>query len=257
MKHRDPWPPTNGSKYVRSQVFSTLVLNFAERLAKKCTYMDFAGASAQVVNQYVDRVNREPGFLSEGRFPTFDAFEEHVCQAIWDAAWPPSDGRGFVRSEEFGLPLLEIAEILAERYRQMDFTDGVAQIFTWFESRLKREPDFFNERRFPTITSFKAYLRQALWNAARLAERKRANRQRIEALSAARPITSRDLQLNERDQLLDLVQQLSEPHKTIFTRYFFDEEEPQTIASSYGYTEKDVLRIYIEAVDQIGQRKKS
>lgn len=169
------------------------------------------------------------------------------------APWPPPDGREYVQSEEFGSSLLNIAERLTESYRHMDFTDAVSQLFTWFEARLNQEPDFINERRFPTVGSFTAYLRQAMWNAGRLAERKRATRHRIEALSAARPIVSREMGPDMRDQLLDAIERLPEPMKTIFTKAVFEEEDMQTIASIYDLSLEEVMELYIQALDEIGR----
>jgi DNA-directed RNA polymerase specialized sigma24 family protein len=218
--------------------------------------MGFADAANRVTEVLRGVLCRQPDTLG-AQFETLDAFRVCLREKLWDAAWPPTDGGQYIRSEPFGHALLDIARRLAEKYRHMDFTDAVAQVFEWFEQRLNREPDFLSTGRFPTANAFRAYLRQALWNAARAAERKRSNRRRIEALAAEQPITSGELAIDERDQLLDLVEQLHEPHKSIFTKIFFDETEPQAVASIFDRTEEDVIRIYVEAVDEIGRRQKS
>ena len=93
-----------------------------------------------------------------------------------DEAWPPADGRAYIRSEHFAHLLVDLAGSLAARYSGMDFTDAVAQVFAWFDGKLAEDPRFINRRRFRTEGALRAYLRQALWNAARLAERRRKRR---------------------------------------------------------------------------------
>jgi hypothetical protein len=252
----EPWPPPPGGTYLEGEEFHSALRDTVKRLASESPFMDFANAAERLADTLRGVLRRRPDTLA-ARFETPNAFRAYLRKALWNAAWPPADGDGYIRSKVFGQTLLDIAHRLAEKYRHMDFTDAVAQVFEWFEQRLQREPDFLSAGRFPTADAFRAYLRQAVWNAARAAERKRANRRRIEALSAERPITSGDLEPNERDQLLDLVEQLREPHKSIFTMIFFDETEPQAVASIFDRTEEDVHRIYGEAVDEIGRRLKS
>ena len=55
----------------------------------------------------------------------------------------------------------------------------------------------------------------------------------------------------ELDHLLDLVAALPEPHKTVFERFFFDEEDPGYLASTLGKSEDEIHRFYEEAVDML------
>jgi DNA-directed RNA polymerase specialized sigma24 family protein len=163
----------------------------------------------------------------------------------------------YARSPEFGEALLDLANQLAARYPYMDFSDAVAHVFTWLDGRLEREPGFVSAKRFPTLSAFRAYLRQAVWNAARLAERKRQRHEPIEALPADRPIARQELGPEERSSLLGLVGTLQEPHKSIFVRYFLEEEELSSLAAAYGCTEGEVRCLYEEAVDRIAAANKA
>ena len=255
-KSGDSWPPPPGEEYLRGEEFHSILQDTIETLEPESSFMDFARAPSRVTKVLRNALKRQPETLGV-RFQTSDAFRAYLRHALWDAAWPPVVGGKYVRSEAFGQALLDIARRLAEKYSHMDFTDAVAQVFEWFDRRLQRESDFLNADRFPTSNAFRAYLRQSLWNAARAAERKRSNRRRIEALSAERPMTSGDLAPEERDQLLDLVEQLCEPHKSIFMKVFFEETETQEVASIFDRTQEEVHQIFVEAVDEIGRRQKS
>ena len=48
-----------------------------------------------------------------------------------------------------------------------------------------------------------------------------------------------------------MVDQLEEPHKTIFNRYFFDEDPLYLIAGAMDMDEEEAQKIYEEAVDQL------
>ena len=61
-----------------------------------------------------------------------------------------------MRGEGFGRILVDIVEGYAARYPQMDFADAVAQVFSWFDSRLSVDGDFTNRERFPTIGALRA-----------------------------------------------------------------------------------------------------
>jgi hypothetical protein len=173
-------------------------------------------------------------------------------------AWPPQDGKGFIRGESFGSLLVEIATDLAVRYPDRDFSDAVAQVFVWFDGTLARNRRFINTRRFPTFAAFQAYVRQAVWNAARMADRTRRRRQEIEVPPLDEPIASRELGPEERVQLREMVDRLPEPHLTIFLKVFFDEENPAWIASTQGqgFTGDQVQRIFEEAVDMLGDMRR-
>ena len=165
--------------------------------------------------------------------------------------WPPEEGKGFIQSEEFGRILVALTEQLSSRYPQMDFGDAVAQVFVWFDQKLSSNRRFINSRRFPTRSAFRAYLRQAVWNAARVAARKRRRREEIEALSVDLPIIAGGLGTEERAQLLEMLDGLPEPHKTVFDKFFFDEEDVAMIASILNLCEEDIERLYEEALDML------
>src|SRR5262245_10654451 len=96
--------------------------------------------------------------------------------------WPPSGGLEFARSREFGELLIETGNQLAKKYPRIDFTDAVAHVDQWLDGRLVKEPDFLNLARFPTLSAFRAYVKQAVWNAGRIAARKRKRNEPLEAL---------------------------------------------------------------------------
>jgi RNA polymerase sigma factor (sigma-70 family) len=171
--------------------------------------------------------------------------------------WPPENGREFVRGEVFGAILVELTRHFADRYPDMDFTDAVAQVFVWFDGKLSKNRRFINSRRFPTLGAFRAYLRQAIWNAARVTMRSRRRRQEVEAPSLDRPIVSTEMGAEERVQLLEMVEGLPEPHKTVFHKFFFDEEELRWIASVLNLTQRQVETLYEEAVDMLASQRPS
>lgn len=171
---------------------------------------------------------------------------------IPEPSWPPSNGANFIRSESFGQLLVELSCQYADRYPTMDFTDAVSHVFAWFDGKLAKNRRFINSRRFPTFSAFKSYVRQSLWNAALLAQRKRQRREEIEALPVDANAVRATLESpQELDRLLDLVEALPEPHKTVFERYFLDEEDPSYLASILGKTEDEIHRLYEEAVDML------
>src|SRR5437867_3454888 len=87
--------------------------------------------------------------------------------------WPPQDGKEYIRSEVFGTILIDLVKRFGARYPEVDFSDALAEVFVWFDTKLSENRRFINSRRFPTASAFHAYLRQAIWNAARLTARKR------------------------------------------------------------------------------------
>src|SRR5580704_6506989 len=116
-----------------------------------------------------------------------------MADTRWARDWPPADGREFVKSDDFGAIVVHEAVKYAERYPKLDFTDGAAQVFTWFSHKLAKNRRFINKRRFPTADSFIAYIRHAIWNASRMSERTRQRRQQIAALPVERPIAAEHL----------------------------------------------------------------
>jgi hypothetical protein len=163
--------------------------------------------------------------------------------------WPPTGGKDFIRSDEFGRMLLKVVSDLSARYPQIDFTDAVAHVFAWFDRKLSKNRRYINSRRFANKSSFLAYLRQSVWNAGRIAARQRQRSQQVEALPADRPIVADKISQEELDTLLSKVESLPEPHKSVFERRFFEEDSSQWIASCTGRTEEEVESLYTEAID--------
>lgn len=168
--------------------------------------------------------------------------------------WPPMDGRKFICSDAFGAMLISLVRQLALRYPRMDFTDAVAQVFAWFDKKVSCNRRFINKRRFPSVNAFKAYLKQSLWNAARLTERERRRREYIEALAVERQIVPQKANPVEIAILAEMVEALPEPHKTVFHRFFFDEDELFMIASILDLTEPMAVQLYVEAVDMLVEK---
>src|SRR6266550_412818 len=158
--------------------------------------------------------------------------------------WPPENGKDFVRSEPFGFMLVELTSHLASRYPEMDFTDAVAQVFVWFDYKLSENRRFINSRRFPSIEAFQAYLRQAVWNAGVMAMRRRRRREAVEALPVDQAIVSTEMAVEERIELIEMVDGLPEPHKSVFERFFFGEEDLAMIASILDLTEDQADELY-------------
>lgn len=175
-----------------------------------------------------------------------------MTSSIPEPSWPPNNGAKFIRSESFGQLLVELSCQYADRYPSMDFSDAVSHVFAWFDGKLAKNRRFINSRRFPTLSAFKSYLRQSLWTAALLAQRKRQRREEIEALPVdANAVLAKLESSQELDCLLDLVEALPEPHKTVFERFFFDEEDPSHLTSVLGKTDDEIHRLYEEAVDML------
>src|SRR5207245_2478803 len=112
-------------------------------------------------------------------------------------------------------------ERLATRHPDQDFTDGAALVFNWFDGRLRRNRRFINGRRFATEDAFRAYLRQAVWNAARMAARSRRRGEPVQALPAERKLASSDPTPAQLASLHEAVERLSEPHRTVLEKLFF------------------------------------
>ena len=170
-----------------------------------------------------------------------------------DSAWPPSNGRAFIRSNEFGEELIGLARELTARYPHMDFTDAVAQVFAWFDRKLANNRRFINKRRFRTRNAFRAYLRQALWNAARLVIRARRRREHIEALAVDQPVGAWAASPEIQMRVLEAIERLPEPHKTVFERCFFEEDALGDIAIALRRNVRDVESLYEEAVDMLAK----
>ena len=161
-------------------------------------------------------------------------------------AWPPPDGRRYVKSEAFGNLLLQEIEPLIRRNRDLDFTDGAAQIFTWLDAKLRKNRRFLNKARFPSEGAFRAYIRQAVWNAARLAQRRRKLGQPLSAAAEPTDLSLDPLELAALQESLDALQ---EPHKTVLEKLYFGREDVQMVASILDRTAQQVEQLFREALD--------
>jgi DNA-directed RNA polymerase specialized sigma24 family protein len=133
----------------------------------------------------------------------------------------------------------------------MDFTDALAQVFNWFDERIKAEPGFINRERFPTWSSFRAFTKQSIWNAADLAEEERQRRHTIAALPSNRLIAPQTLTPEERDELNERIQNLPFPHSLVFAAYALHEEHLAEIAGAYGWSLEYVQELFAEALDML------
>jgi hypothetical protein len=167
------------------------------------------------------------------------------------AAWPPTNGLRFIRGEAFGRLLLEVAEQLVRRYPNRDFTDGVAQVFAWFDGKLKQNRRFINGRRFPNEGAFRAYLRQAVWNAARAAERGRRKGRVVRAMAADENLVSTAPGPQQMAMLRESVTALSEPYKSVLEQIFYEESDLAHVAELLGRTRRQAEQLYDEAIDRL------
>lgn len=166
-------------------------------------------------------------------------------------SWPPQDGKQFVHSDGFGALLLDVVSNLSDKYPKIDFTDATAIVFAWFDGKLAKNRRFINSRRFPTLSAFRAYVKQSVWNAGRLTERQRSRRSSVEAVSVDDSIAVVSLTAEERTALLDQADRLPYPHKDVFERAFFNEEDLSFIASVLGKSEDEIHQLYEEAIDML------
>ncbi len=166
--------------------------------------------------------------------------------------WPPKDGRSYVHSEDFGELVVHELNRLLETHPRLDLADAAAIVFQWFNSKLNANRNFISRRKFPSMSSFRAYVRQMLYNAGMYAIRLRSkDRDLSEVPESEAIVDSPTASLQRKEELLTLVEKLEEPHKTIFSRFFFDEEDLYLIATAMDITEENAHAIYEEAVDRI------
>jgi len=172
--------------------------------------------------------------------------------------WPPSDGRQYVKSDQFGSILVEEAISLIQLYPELEFTDSVATVFVWFSRRLNRNASFINKRRFPTSSFFRAYLRQSLFNAARRAQRERKRGQELSAAAVDEPIVDTPkLGIEDKERLLELLEQLEEPLKSVFESIFFEETDISLVASRLDLEEFEVAELFGQALDELNRLSRS
>ena len=171
--------------------------------------------------------------------------------------WPPYRADEYFRSERFGEVTISIVRMLTQKYPAIDFSDAVATTFVWFERTGNENPDFLRSGRFPTEAAFRAYVRQALWNAARAAARSRASRKELVDPGDGSHLVSPEVSpawlaaFHEcRDRLPPGLQRILE--------FMHDENDPpnglsrdEWAASVLGCTSDEVDRGYMRACDLI------
>ena len=146
------------------------------------------------------------------------------------SVWPPDDGHSFIRSEEFASHLLRLVERMVVKYPSMDFSDGVAHVFAWFDAKLSQDKDFINNERFKTNSRFWSYTRQAVWNSALHAQRQRRQRKRLEPLRVEELQNWKDSHMGPMNEALfeERVEQLSNQLpgdlKEIFLRVVLEDD---------------------------------
>lgn len=166
--------------------------------------------------------------------------------------WPPEDGKEFIRSDEFGNMVLKWCEELAVRYTKMEFTDAASHVYTWFDGKLKINRRFINSRRFRTKAAFVDYLRQCVWNAARLAARQRSSRERNIVEVPQQEAINKELSPDQLTPVFDAIDRLDFVKKTIVESIFFHDKSPELVADSLQISVDDVYLLYEEAIDELG-----
>ncbi len=146
----------------------------------------------------------------------------------------------------------------------MDFTDAVALVFAWFDDKVrKKDVDFINAERFPSRSAFVAYIRHAIWNAARLSERQQARRGSIE-LSSLDDSVLTQLQNSEVASpspeehliLAELVDELEEPHRTIIREIVFSRTPLFELSEILRLSVRRLGKALDEAIDILMSRMK-
>jgi hypothetical protein len=169
--------------------------------------------------------------------------------------WPPPDGRKFVHSSFFARLLAQtthsLARQLAQQRPDLAAADAAAMVFSWFEDRLDAEPGFLSAEQFPTPERFSAYLRQAVLNAATLAEEQRRRGEEVSAPPANRPLVPIRVTPTATPEQIE---QLPEPHRTLLLRLVFDEEPLERIAAGLDQTVEQTQDQYIQALDLLKRR---
>jgi hypothetical protein len=166
--------------------------------------------------------------------------------------WPPPDIEGFIRGDRFLKLVNGLGEGLTRVYPHMRYADALALIFDWFERRIGEDPEFITLQTFPTFNSFRAYVKQAVFNAAGLAEQARQRRDEVTALPTDQFIVAHPMESGEREDLIERVEALPFQPKLVFKALFFDEETVPELADRYGWAPEDIWAAYHEAIDLLG-----
>jgi hypothetical protein len=185
--------------------------------------------------------------------------DKPVTSRLLQGPWPPSDARAFVQSETFGKLLLELVDLVGSRYTKMNFADAVAHVFVWIDGKLDRDPKFLSSERFRSATAFLAYLRQAVWNAARLTEREQERyERRLEPLDLDRQVPDGDDTPEQAAVLAERLASLPGQQGSVLTRLIRDVDvTTESLASEMNVSVEQINRWFEEAVDALGKQQSS
>jgi hypothetical protein len=166
--------------------------------------------------------------------------------------WPPADPLAYLCSAEFHTQWEDLALRFTRENPSRDYIDASAFLITWLEEQLSADPGFFRFKQFTTPFAFRAWLEEALWDAADKAAAARARDEFLTAPPSDLDLNSRELtpeELADLPDLRELLEALPFPQKEVFFRHFFYREPLAAIGAEFGWTPKDVESYYIEAVD--------
>ena len=169
-----------------------------------------------------------------------------------DAEWPPADGKNYIRSDEFGNLVLEIAVHLMERYPTLDFSNAVARVFVWFDAKLHADSRFISADRFRSRFAFRAYVRQSLWNDARRTARDQRTRRELQAADELERMAAKELGPEDAATLHDEVRRLPLPHLMIVEWLVFESAEVAFVAEALSLSEEEVTSLFEEALEILG-----
>jgi hypothetical protein len=165
--------------------------------------------------------------------------------------WPPTDSSEYIHGESFGRLMLDVAKQLMGRYRSMDFTDAVAQVYAWLDGRVEREPDFVSGGRFKSQAAFVAYVKQAMWNAGRLAARKRKRQESLGILSIEDAMDPLDVNAEAAGAMVDQLDQLPELQHKVLYHYLLKEKTVEQVAATLGLSLKMTVALYEKALSAV------
>jgi len=163
-------------------------------------------------------------------------------------SWPPPDSLGYLHGESFGRLMLDLARQLMGKYRSMDFTDAVGQVYAWLEGKVAEEPDFVTSGKFKSQRAFLGYVKQAMWNAGRLAARKRKRHETLGLLPIEEPVDKRDASAEAAVEFVEQIDQLPELERKVLYHYLLKEKSLDEVARIIGRSLKATVALYERAI---------
>lgn len=170
--------------------------------------------------------------------------------------WPPGNLHHYIHEDAFADSLLAIARQMQRRYPRLDFIAAVGLVWDWLDRKAKDDPDFLLSRSTPikTRSSFRAYLRQALWNAAANERRQRRRRNAKVALVPIDLVSDPGLsEPTDTNQLwiIDLIEMLPTPIDQIMLQIGVDGIDIKTVAAAMHLSQRHVRRLYVRGCDML------